>query len=125
MKYSARQSFLAALAITLITCSSLYAQSNAQGDGNGSAPTAPDVPRTISYQGLVRGTDNKPIRDGVHNFALTLYRDESATVVVWKDAYTLSTENGIFNARIGSGTLPRPEGAWLGRPLEHRILLTA
>src|SRR5690606_25345942 len=58
---------------------------------------ATDIPRTISYQGLLTSTDGVPFADGEYGITVTLYGDEQGTRPVWRQTCTTQVSGGIFN----------------------------
>src|SRR5258706_15998106 len=91
---------LVSLAILVPYCLTAFAQ-NPQGSGE-AAQAVGDIPRVISYQGLIRGNDYQPINDGKHRLVVTLYTDENGTTPLWSDSYEIVTDQGIFNVLLGS-----------------------
>lgn len=76
-----------------------------------------DVPRTISYQGLLTSGNGAPLPDGTYDITVALYADESGTQPLWRNMYRTAVLNGIFNLNLGSDGLPLPDPAELNRPL--------
>lgn len=78
--------------------------------------TGLDVPRTISYQGMLTSNSGSPLPDGTHSVTVTLYTDPAGTIPLWQDRYDAPTSGGVFNLYLGSNTpLPSPEQ--MNRPL--------
>ncbi len=75
-----------------------------------------DVPRTISYQGMLTSTDGAPLADGQQRVTVTLYADPAGTIPVWQETQNTTITDGIFNLYLGS-TQPLPSSAELNRPL--------
>jgi hypothetical protein len=76
-----------------------------------------DVPRTISYQGLLTSNDGTPLPNGVYDITVTLYADETGANGIWQGTYHADVLNGVFNIHLGSGNAPLPEPAQMNRPL--------
>lgn len=76
-----------------------------------------DVPRTISYQGLLTAGDGTPIPDGRYDITVTLYADEAGSQAVWRHTYGATVLGGIFNLYLGSEDAPLPAPADMNRPL--------
>lgn len=76
-----------------------------------------DVPRTISFQGLLTSNDGDPLPDGNYTVTVHLYGDANGTELLWQDAYTTGIRNGIFNIYLGSGNEILPGSNVLNRPL--------
>jgi hypothetical protein len=66
-----------------------------------------DVPRTISYQGLLTDTGGNPIPDGAHDLIIRLSTVDTGGSAVYTEAHSaVSVANGGFNVLIGSITPP-------------------
>lgn len=78
---------------------------------------ATDVPRTISYQGLLTSTDGVPFADGEYGITVTLYGDEQGTRPVWRQTCTTQVSGGIFNLYLGTREAPLPGTAEMNAPL--------
>ena len=111
MKYNPSFFGLAALAacvLTITTSCTVFAQQLA--DAN-------DVPKTISYQGLLSSSDGTPFADGQYQITVTLYADGQGNTPVWNDSYTTNVHGGVFNVLIGSGSKALPSSENLNTPL--------
>lgn len=76
-----------------------------------------DVPRTISYQGLLTSADGTPFADGTYDVTVTLYGDENGSRQVWRETYSTPVTGGIFNLHLGSGAIPLPTASAMNAPL--------
>lgn len=76
-----------------------------------------DVPRTISYQGVLSSTAGTPLPDGDYDITVRLYADPSGTLPLWQDTYRTNVRGGLFNLYIGGGNSPLPSSAEMNRPL--------
>lgn len=76
-----------------------------------------DVPRTISYQGLLTSTDGIPFSDGQYQVTVTLYGNEQGTGPIWQENYTTQVAGGVFNIVLGSGGKALPPAEMMNRPL--------
>jgi hypothetical protein len=76
-----------------------------------------DVPRTISYQGMITLPDGSVPKDGMYPVTVSLYADDSGATPIWSSTYSSSLSRGIFNIILGSGndTLPAPN--MMNRPI--------
>ena len=81
------------------------------------APTGPDIPKTISYQGAITAPDGGSISDGTYPITITLYGDESGRQRIWQDSYTTDISGGIFSLTLGGGNTPLPDAGGMNRPL--------
>jgi hypothetical protein len=102
---------------TVLLCSRVtFAQSN--------SPTASsDVPRTLSYQGLMQSSDGTAI-NGAQPMTIRLYSDTAGQNLVWEDNFTPNIQNGLFNVMLGSQK-PLPTGAQMSTPLWVAVKLGA
>jgi hypothetical protein len=94
------------------------------------------IPRTLSYQGVLADNIGKPRPDGNHTFKFCLYGSNSDGSPMWCEEKTLPVKNGLFFTTLGDKT---PFGAavkfdqqyWLGiqvgnePELAPRIALTS
>ena len=62
-----------------------------------------DVPRTISYQGMVSSVTGAQFPSGDYAVTVRLYADEHGREVVWEGEYTTTVENRLLNLELGSG----------------------
>jgi hypothetical protein len=73
----------------------------------GAATATAQLPRTISFQGLVSGIDGTPAVDGQHTLVLSIYESQGATTPLFSETHTVQTTRGVFDAVIGeSGGIP-------------------
>ncbi len=81
-----------------------------------SATTA-DVPRLISYQGLLSSPDGQPAVDGPHLITLRLFSDTGGfTPALWSDTFSVVTHSGVFSVLLGSHD-PLPAASVISQPL--------
>ena len=66
------------------------------------SPGAAQVPRTISYQGILTDINGQLIPDGNHVLIFGLYTSVTGGVPVYADTQTVEVKNAVFNAVIGS-----------------------
>jgi hypothetical protein len=76
---------------------------------------AAQIPRTISYQGLLSDASGNPLPDGNHSLKFTLYSQASGGTVLFTETQTLLTVKGLFHAVIGS-TSPIPGSVTFDAP---------
>ncbi len=74
-----------------------------------------DVPRTLSYQGLLRSSAGTPVND-TEAITVRLYADSAGKQLLWQDVFTVNVQNGVFNILLGSQK-PLPPAAQLGGAL--------
>jgi len=94
------------------------------------------IPRTLSYQGVLTDNAGKPRPDGNYTFKFCLFGSNSGGSPIWCEEKTLQVKNGLFSTLLGDKT---PFGAavkfdkqyWLGiqvgnePELSPRIALTS
>ena len=76
-----------------------------------------DVPRTISYQGLLTTPGGSTLPDGTYEITVALYADALGQEQVWHDTYQAPVHNGVFNLYLGNGATPLPSSTEMNRPL--------
>jgi hypothetical protein len=77
----------------------------------------PQIPRMISYQGILTDASGKVVPDGNYVIAFKLYDVSTAGTALWTESQTLGVTGGILNAFIGASTLlnlPFDKPYWLG-----------
>lgn len=62
------------------------------------------VPRTISYQGVLTDTGGNLIPDGNHTLTLSLYDAASGGTLLWTESQPIAVVRGTFNAILGTVT---------------------
>ncbi len=62
---------------------------------------AAQIPRTISYQGIVTDTLGNPKPDGTYSFTFRLYAAASGGSALWTEAKTLQVKRGLFSTLLG------------------------
>lgn len=78
--------------------------------------TTTDVPRTISYQGLLSTSDGATFSDGRYQVTVTLYADQQGTRQIWQNTYSTQVNDGVFNLYLGEGK-PLPDLSSMNMPL--------
>ncbi len=106
MKYSIAYTVIGVL-IGIFVAQSAIAQS----------PGESDVPRTISYQGMVSSATGARFPSGDYAVTVRLYADEHGREVLWEGQYTTTVENGLLNLELGSGDYPLPGTSAMDRSL--------
>jgi hypothetical protein len=75
------------------------------------------IPQTISYQGVLTGTDGSPVTNGTFSLTFKLYNDASKGDTLWQETQDVEVSKGVFSVILGSKTplnLPFDEQYWLG-----------
>ncbi len=94
------------------------------------------IPRMLSYQGVLTDSLGNPKPDGTYSLTFRLYDVESDGTALWTEAKTLSVERGLFSTNLGDQVVFGPNVAfdrqyWLsvqvgsGPELSPRIPLSA
>lgn len=65
---------------------------------------AADVPEFMSYQGLLRDGVGDPVPDGAYHVTFQLYDVEIGGSPLWTEIQTVTTTDGVFNAKLGKVT---------------------
>jgi len=63
-----------------------------------------EVPRTLSYQGVLRDASGNPVADGDYDVTFSLYLVPGGGAVLWTETQSVSAEGGIINATLGETT---------------------
>jgi hypothetical protein len=74
------------------------------------------VPRTISYQGVLATKSGVPVADGLHTLILALYSTRTGAVVLYSQQDTVTTTGGYFSTLLDSipTTVTFNAPMWLG-----------
>jgi hypothetical protein len=62
------------------------------------------MPRTISYQGVLARADGSLLADGSHTLTLSLYESPVGGAPIFTETQTVTAVRGMFNIIIGSGS---------------------
>ncbi len=76
------------------------------------------IPRTISYQGVLKNTDGSVVDDGVYDVMFRIYDAEGGSALaLWTEVQSVSVAGGLFYVILGKVEpidLPFDEAYWLG-----------
>jgi hypothetical protein len=75
------------------------------------------VPPTLSYQGMLTGSDDNPVEDGIYEMHFNLYGEADPSTPLWSESQSVTVVQGIFNAILGAMNpleLPFDEQYYLG-----------
>ena len=64
------------------------------------------IPRTLSYQGILADTSGAPTRDGSYNFTFRLYTISSGGSSIWSETQSAQAKRGSSSPQF-SATLIR------------------
>src|SRR4051794_29797252 len=73
------------------------------------------VPRLISYQGVLTDNAGSPVPDGNRTIVLKIYDSPSSSIPLYTEMQTVPVARGVFNLSIGSAT-PIPVSLKFDRP---------
>ena len=68
------------------------------------SPAFGQVPRTLSYQGVLTDATGTPKPDGVYDFTIRLYTVASGGGALWSETKSLQIKRGLFSTILGSVT---------------------
>jgi len=63
------------------------------------------IPRTLSYQGVLTDNTGKPRPDGNYTFKFCLYGSNSGGSPIWCESKSLPVKNGLFSTVLGEQAL--------------------
>ena len=66
-----------------------------------SQPGTAQIPRTLSYQGVLTDSLGSPKPDGTYGFTFRLYSAESGGSALWTESKSLETKRGLFSTILG------------------------
>src|ERR1051325_10868716 len=107
----------ALLTSSAITASAQSANANIAVNNPTTTGSKQDVPKIITYQGVLRNSDGTAVKDGEYTITMRMYGDQEGVKEVWKDTYTVQVKDGIFNLALGSGANALPESSALNQQL--------
>jgi hypothetical protein len=93
-----------------------------------------DVPRTVSYQGVLRDNEGNTVPDDSYSIEFNIYDVEVGGTPVWTETQSADVRDGLFNVILGSTTsldIDFDVRYWLGITIEEeseldpRVELTA
>src|SRR5579872_4504925 len=87
------------------------------GESYGQATQSYDVPRVISYQGVVHDNNGSLLSDGNYQIVASFYDDALGTSKIWQGKYTVTVSQGTFNVMLGSGDSPLPALKAMNKPI--------
>ncbi|MEX2090432.1 MAG: hypothetical protein WEB62_11720, partial [Bacteroidota bacterium] len=66
-----------------------------------STPVLGQVPRMISYQGILTDTTGVPKADGLYEFTFKFFHSESGGSPIWEEVKALEVRSGLFGTMLG------------------------
>lgn len=73
------------------------------------------IPRTISYQGLLTNSSGALVADGTYTLTIRLFRQATGGTAVFTETHSASVAKGVYNITIGSVTT-LPDSLQFDRP---------
>ncbi|MBX7154792.1 MAG: hypothetical protein K1X91_07490, partial [Bacteriodetes bacterium] len=67
--------------------------------------TFAEVPKTISYQGVLTNSIDEPFPDGTYTISFSLYDAATGSTALWTESRQVKTKFGVFDATLGE-TVP-------------------
>lgn len=62
---------------------------------------AAQIPRTLSYQGVLTDNAGKPRPDGNYTFTFCLFGSNAGGSSIWCETKALPVKNGLFSTALG------------------------
>ncbi len=62
------------------------------------------IPRTISYQGILTDTSGNPRPNGAYTMTFRLYLSSSGGSAIWSESRSLQLKGGLFSTSLGDAT---------------------
>jgi hypothetical protein len=59
------------------------------------------APQTITHQGRLLGSDDKPVADGIYGATFSIWDDPVAGNMVWSEIQDIQTRSGLFSVELG------------------------
>lgn len=69
-----------------------------------SSSLAAQIPKLISYQGLLTNSSGQVLTDGSYNITVKIFDAATGGGELWSEDHTVSTTNGLFSLALGSNT---------------------
>ena len=86
------------LVLVFVACCSLFFSA---------FPAHAQIPRTLSYQGVLTDAAGKPRPDGDYQFTFQLYDVPTSGTPIWTEQRPLQVTNGLFSTALGGVCRPR------------------
>jgi len=116
MGHSIKRIYAALLVLAVLLLNlKLNAQTSLGSPPSTSLP-AKDVPRTLSYQGMIKSSGGTAL-NGTHQITTSLFADPNNAGPIWQQTFTVEVKDGLFSVILGSGANPLPDNLTMDRPL--------
>ena len=111
------------LAIALIVSPVANAQHEIDLKGGSSPGLITSVPRTMTYQGILKDGDGNPIQNESKDIIFRIYDDATAGELEWDETIQITTDDGgYFTATLSNVEIPFDEDYWLELEVDSEIL---
>ncbi len=67
-------------------------------------PLLAQIPRTLSYQGILTDSAGTPRPDGAYTMTFRLYQSSSGGSAIWTESKSLQLKGGLFSTSLGDAT---------------------
>jgi len=106
---------VSAILVVLLFCGLASGQSISFVDHNDELPVVSSVPRTMTYQGILKDSGGDPVTNQTVNIIFRIYDDLNTGTMEWTETITgVQTDGGgYFNATFSNVNLPFDEDYWL------------
>ncbi|MEE9554969.1 MAG: hypothetical protein V3W18_11785 [candidate division Zixibacteria bacterium] len=109
--------FVFAAILTLVIIANAQQRTYENSGGSGNLITS--VPRTMTYQGILKDNAGDPVPNEVVNITFRIFNDPSAGDLMWDDALSISTDDGgYFMASLVNLNIPFDENYYLELQVE-------
>jgi hypothetical protein len=107
----------------LIVGPSLDAQNADAAAGGSSTDLITSVPRTMTYQAILKDGDGNPIPNESKDIIFRIYDDPAAGELEWDETIQITTDDGgYFTATLSNLEIPFDEDYWLELEVDSEIL---
>ncbi|UCC79281.1 MAG: hypothetical protein JSW64_13560 [Candidatus Zixiibacteriota bacterium] len=80
------------------------------------------VPRTMTYQGILKDNAGDPVVDSVYSVIFRIFDQESGGSSLWDETLSCTTSAGYFSATFSNVSLPFDADYWLELEVDSEIL---
>ena len=111
----------AALTVVLLAASLM-----AEGDNDGNLQTdiITSVPRSMTYQGILKDTDGEGIPDSFFDVTFRIFDAESDGTQMWSQVINVGTDGtGMFTAELTNMIIPFDVDYWLELEIDSEVLI--
>lgn len=84
--------------------------------------TITSVPRTMSYQAILKDSGGDPVADSIYDLTFRIYDAESGGTSEWSDVLPCTTSAGYFTALFNDVNIPFDEDYWVELEIDGEIL---